>query len=324
MKVSVIIPALNAEAYVKRGMETALSAVSDLNEDWEIIAVDNQSTDGTLAHLNRFADRFPNKVRVLICPVPGAAAARNFGVQRSTGQWLQFLDIDDTLAPGKISGQLEMAGQAAWVIGGYQHVHTDGSLENVLPNHDLWKGLFHNFRTGCTHSNLIRRDALEAIGGWNEKLSCNQDPDVHFRLLRQSVPYVIDSRILSFYHHHDSEARVTATAPRTYYTLREQLLLNARLHLESAYPLYWRENKPFFLGAILKEICRLATYDLPAAHLAYIRHFKIGEGARQPRQLPIVSRYTRLYPYLGFRNVEALRLLLARVLPEGLKARLKG
>ena len=324
MEVSIIIPAYNAEEVVERSLHSALAAGARVNGQWEIIAIDNASTDGTLDRLHRVESLHPAIIRVAVCHQPGAPAARNLGAQLSKGKWLQFLDADDTLHPDKIAHQLAVAGQADWVVGAYRHLYSDGSTEDSLPHPDLWRGLFYDYRTGCTHSNLIRREALEAIGGWDESLVSNQDPDLCFRLLQARTDYTLDNNVLSYYHHHDSPIRITGSDPALRYVLRLQLLSQARHYLESAQPSYWQLNEGYFLGAILRVLRQLATYDLEAACAGYQKHFLGTNTLDSNLKLELVSQYTRLYPYLGFRNVERLRLALANVIPEELKRILKS
>ncbi len=324
MQVSIIIPIFNAQPFLERTMAAALAAGTQVQGGFEIIAVDNGSTDASPHILEAVANQNPNVVRILSCPGRGASIARNYGLAHSKGKWLQFLDADDTLHPDKIAHQLAVAGQADWVVGAYRHLYSDGSTEDSLPHPDLWRGLFYDYRTGCTHSNLIRREALEAIGGWDESLVSNQDPDLCFRLLQARTDYTLDNNVLSYYHHHDSPIRITGSDPALRYVLRLQLLSQARHYLESAQPSYWQLNEGYFLGAILRVLRQLATYDLEAACAGYQKHFLGTNTLDSNLKLELVSQYTRLYPYLGFRNVERLRLALANVIPEELKRILKS
>lgn len=76
MWVSVIIPCYNVEAYVAEALDSALAQ----DYPWlEVIAVDNNSTDGTLAILQTYEAQFPDKIRVLQEKKQGAPAARNTG-----------------------------------------------------------------------------------------------------------------------------------------------------------------------------------------------------------------------------------------------------
>ncbi len=322
MKVSIIIPCLNAERFIARSLESALQAGTRVPGKWELIAVDNGSTDRTPQMLREFAARHGTYVRVTTCPRPGAPAARNHGASLSTGEWLQFLDADDTIAPDKISRQLALAGNADWVVGAYRHLYPDGSTEDSLPAVPLWEGLFHNYRTGCTHSNLLRRSAFERINGWDESLASSQDIDLWFQLLRAATPYVIDPVVGSFYHHH-AGPRITGSDPAGTLQRRIAMLAVANAHLHTHQPAYWHARASYFRGALLRSVRMLATHDLDAAATAYRTHFADSVYGDTGHPFELVPRYTRLYPTLGFRKLERLRLGLADVLPPAIKQRLK-
>src|SRR5262245_2008001 len=102
--VSILIPAYNAERWIAETLQSALG------QTWgrkEIIVVDDGSSDGTLAAALRFES---NEVRVVMQPNQGAAAARNKALSLSQGDYIQWLDADDLLAPDKISKQIETVG----------------------------------------------------------------------------------------------------------------------------------------------------------------------------------------------------------------------
>ncbi len=324
MKVSIIIPAYNAAPFLQRAIHSAMRAGSQVRGGWEVILVDNGSTDATGELIAQAVRAHEGRIRATNCSQPGAGAARNLGAAMSSGEWLQFLDADDTLAPEKIGHQLGLAGKAKWVVGAYRHLYSDGSTEDSLPHPDLWRGLFHNYRTGHTISNLVHRSAFDAIGGWDETLPSNQDPDLHYRLLRAKIPYVIDNHVASFYHHHDGP-RIIASDPATKMHIRVRFLADANDYLFTTRPTYWQQHAPYFLGALLRAVRMLATHDLPAASTAYTSYF----GPTRPWPLPdrpleLMPRYTRLYPYLGFRTLESARLSLTRYLPPTLRQLLKS
>lgn len=323
MTVSIIIPAYNAAAYLPRSIEAAIRAGSQVQGRWELILVDNGSTDATPEIIAAAAEAHPDTVVAAYTARRGAPAARNHGTALSSGEWLQFLDADDTIAPEKIAHQLSLAGDADWVIGAYRHLFTDGMIEDTLPHPDPWRGLFHNFRTGHTISNLLRRSALDRVGGWDESLSNNQDPDLHFRLLREGVPYVLDNHIASFYHHHDGQ-RITGADLGHAHRNRANMLAAAIDHLHTHLPSHWAAHSAYFLGGLLATLRRLATYDLRAATTFYRHYFDRRGGYTSSHTYPLVPRYARLYPYLGFGRLEWLRTSLATVLPRGLKDLLKS
>lgn len=94
--VSIIIPVYNAEKWLADCLQSALDqSVADI----EVIAVDDGSTDGSLAILRAFADKDPRLKLLVNEQNCGQAATRNRGIDSSTGRWLAFLDNDDRLAP---------------------------------------------------------------------------------------------------------------------------------------------------------------------------------------------------------------------------------
>ena len=93
--ISIIIPFLNAEAWLADAVESALGQTG---VDFEIVCVDDGSTDGSLG----VARRFEPAVRVIAGPGGGVSAARNRGIAESLGEWLVFLDADDLLLSGTL------------------------------------------------------------------------------------------------------------------------------------------------------------------------------------------------------------------------------
>lgn len=105
--VSVIVPAYNAE----RWLEAAVASVmAQTVRDWELVLVDDGSTDGTPALCDRLAacDR---RIRVFHTPNGGLSVARNNGIDVVTGQWITFLDADDLLHPRFMEIMLNAASQ---------------------------------------------------------------------------------------------------------------------------------------------------------------------------------------------------------------------
>jgi glycosyltransferase involved in cell wall biosynthesis len=98
-KVSVVIPMLNARAYVADTLDGVFGQTVPAHE---VIVVDNGSTDGSPALVR---ERYP-RARVISEPVPGPSAARNAGVAAASGDLLAFCDSDDVWLPWKLERQL--------------------------------------------------------------------------------------------------------------------------------------------------------------------------------------------------------------------------
>ncbi|CAH0999261.1 Undecaprenyl-phosphate 4-deoxy-4-formamido-L-arabinose transferase [Neolewinella maritima] len=325
MRLSIIIPVYNAAAYLERAITSAIRAGSQVQGHWELLLVDNNSTDGSPAILQAYHARYPDRIRTLTASKQGAPSARNVALALARGEWIQFLDADDYLNPGKIAAQLALTTTTTdWVIGAYRNQYPDGSTSDSIPLPDPWQGLVQDLRIGHTNSNLYRRSALTRAGNWNEATPAYDDPNLYFRLLRTEASYLIDPVVRSTYYHH-AGPRVTSGDPIPQVAQALQLLAEVNAHLSRAAPEYWQTHASLFVGALLRKIRILATHDLAAATRAYTRYF--GPGAiyadvGRPHQL--LPSYTRLYPTLGFRNLERGRLLLARYLPSALKQKLKA
>lgn len=323
MKVSIIIPAYDAERTIEATLQSAIAAGEEVVGGYEVVVVDNNSSDGTSERVAHYGSTVGVPIKLIKCVKQGASAARNFGTQHSSGEWLQYLDADDTIDRDKITRQIACSQGADWVVGAYRNLYLDGSTEDVLTHPDLWKGLAHGFRTGYTCSNLVRRNAIDRIGGWNESLPTNEDPELWFRLLKCKIPYAVDNVVRTYYYHHAGK-RLSFSNPVASFERRVRMQEEIIEWLAIQLPEYYRRNRAYFIRSLIRTLRQQASYDLEAAAVNYRNYcpenFSIWQGNPDP-SLPV---FTRLYPYLGFRNVEALRLLLARVLPERLKARLKG
>lgn len=111
-KFSIIIPAYNVESFLPACLDSVLS--QDFS-DYEIILVDDGSTDSTTTICRQYAQKDPC-VHLIIQPNSGLSEARNSGVKKSTGEYLIFLDGDDSLTPGtltKIVGALDQFHETA-------------------------------------------------------------------------------------------------------------------------------------------------------------------------------------------------------------------
>ncbi|MEO7426458.1 MAG: glycosyltransferase [Fibrobacteria bacterium] len=102
-RISVVIPAFNAEKFLPETLESVLGQTF---RDLEIIVVDDGSTDGTLETARGYSLRYPDRIRCVHQENRGVAAARNHGARESRGDILAFLDADDTWLPEKLAEQM--------------------------------------------------------------------------------------------------------------------------------------------------------------------------------------------------------------------------
>lgn len=163
-KVSVIVPAYNASAYIREAVDSALEQVYP---SIEVIVVDDGSTDETRRILRGYGSR----IQVIHQPNSGSAAACNTGVHAAKSAWIAFLDADDIWLPDKLSRQFAECGDK-------QISHTDSmcfgenlpdairrsSFEPPYSGRVLRELLVRNFITKS--SVLMRRDLFLECGGF--------------------------------------------------------------------------------------------------------------------------------------------------------------
>lgn len=187
--ISVIIPCFDSEAFVERAIQSVLKQTYT---NYEIILVDNGSTDNTLAILSAFAQRYPEKIRMFHEDKKGAPAARNKGLSEARGEWIQFLDSDDELLPQKLEnqiGHINDAGPDIIVGPCFKHKPEGKKVFKWIQKterKDVWKGLLTS-RLGNTSANLWKTRALFSVSGWNESMSSSQEYDLLFRLLKNNA-----------------------------------------------------------------------------------------------------------------------------------------
>src|SRR5512140_2808389 len=129
MLVSVVMPAYNAERTVREAVDSVLSQTG---AELELIAVDDGSTDGTLAVLSAIDD--PRLV-IVSGRNAGAAAARNRGIARARGGTVAFIDADDVWLAGKLAAQLAALSRSPAAAAAFCWVdHVDAVGRYVCPD----------------------------------------------------------------------------------------------------------------------------------------------------------------------------------------------
>jgi len=185
-KVSVVIPVFNRPAAVRRAIASVLAQTC---QDFEIIVVDDASTDDTPATVTAIGD--PRVTLVRHDRNRGGGAARNTGIRRGTAPFVAFLDSDDEWLPAKLERQLEVfecsSDRLGLVYTGCERVFSDGSVSRHIARRysDLAVELLTKNVVGETSLGMVRRSAVDAIGGFDETLPSCQDLDFWLRIAEQ-------------------------------------------------------------------------------------------------------------------------------------------
>lgn len=203
-QVSVIIPVYNGDRYIAQAVESALSQTFT---NFEIIVVDDGSTDRTQQVLQPYLDR--------ICYIyqenQGAAIARNRACQLAKGEFLAFLDADDYFLPSKLEKQIACFDanptldlvQTGWLI-----VDEKGREISAVkpwqqaPKLDLESFILYK----CVRPSamLLRRKWWEYLGGFDSGLPPTEDLDFALRLALKGCKAVWLEEILTCYRQHDT------------------------------------------------------------------------------------------------------------------------
>ncbi len=125
-RVSVIVAAHNARATIARAVE---SVAAQTMGDWELLVIDDCSTDDTVAILESLATKLDGRLKVLSTVTnQGPAAARNVGLEAAGGEWISFLDSDDEYLPERLEMMLGATDESTDVVAcAHLIVSTDGS-----------------------------------------------------------------------------------------------------------------------------------------------------------------------------------------------------
>ncbi len=184
-KVSAIIPAFNAEAYVRDAIGSVLAQTYG---DIECVVVDDGSTDGTAAAVAEYGQR----VTLVQRPNGGISVARNDGVSAASGELLAFLDADDLWMPDRVqrmADALSGSPEADAAVCSTQVVDRDLKPLGVIhqdPAVTIRDLLLCQASVASVSSNLlIRRSAFDEVGRWDERLRGSEDWLMTFRLLRR-------------------------------------------------------------------------------------------------------------------------------------------
>lgn len=223
--ISVVIPVYNATKYL---LETVASVQAQTYSSWEIVIVDDGSSDGTLAMAEEL-QRQDSRISVRSQPNAGVSAARNLGLAESRPEYpyVLFLDGDDLLTPTALETLhtlLESRPESPAACGFLQDINADGQprvgpsrlealtdrrgveglrLVRRAPDAPLVFGdvCFHNHIITAGQV-LIRKTALQAAGAFDVGLFYLADYDLWWRLTMRGGPIAVSPNVVLKYRHH--------------------------------------------------------------------------------------------------------------------------
>lgn len=306
--VSIIVPARDAGAWLAQSLDSALA------QSWspcEIIVVDDGSMDDTPAVARRYAAR---GITVLAQPPRGVSAARNAGLAAARGDYVQFLDADDLLAPDKIERQLAaLAGHPrALATCRWGRFRADPAQARFGAS-PYWRDLATEdylaavARTGNVlplHAWLVPRGIVEGIGGWGEDLQLMEDHEYFARavLASSGIRHAADTHCLYRSYHARSLSK-----------LRDEAATGSMFRaVERIAALLAGPAAPASRRQIAADYYQWVSYALyperpELVELAQRRARELGGSRVRPR---LGRRATALSRVLGWKLVQRLRAWL--------------
>lgn len=218
--VSAIIIFWNAEQFIQEAIESVIAQTYDR---WELILVDDGSTDASSEIATRYAQRYPDRVRYVEHEGHqnrGMSASRNLGIQRSHGKYIAFLDADDVWLPTTLAEQvalLEAHPEAAMVYGPVErwhswtgepgdiardHVEKLGLEPNRLVKPPTLLALFLRNEGAKPSGPMVRRDVVERVGGFEETFRGRYEDQVFCAKICLEYPVYVADRCWYRYRRH--------------------------------------------------------------------------------------------------------------------------
>ena len=227
VRVSIVTPFLNAAAFIGEAIDSVLAQTYP---HWELLLVDDGSSDGSTAIAQALAAAHPGRIRYLTHAGranKGASASRNLATTMARGELIAFLDADDVYRPDKLEAQIPLLDahpEAGMLYGGTEYWYSwtgrveDGARDivwrrfGVTPDTTIDPpGLLTTFlRDGgtvpCMGSVLARRAAIARVGGWEESFHHICTDQVFHAKMALHHPIFVADGCWDRYRQHDASA----------------------------------------------------------------------------------------------------------------------
>jgi glycosyltransferase involved in cell wall biosynthesis len=299
--VSVIIPAYNQARFLGYTVESVLAQTFT---DYEIIVVDDGSTDATLAVLSAYTPY----LQVLSQKNAGLSAARNAGLAIARGDMIAFLDADDLWYPEMLAltvAYLQTHPECDLVVGGWDYIDEVGNplsgevtlapLEARIEK-DFFKTLILRNQF-IIHAILLRRKSLDACGNFDTTLHALEDWDLWLRLAEHGCHVgFIHQRLVRYRRHRHCMSRDVARMEQAFHQVLTKVFTRERLipELQKLQP-----------HAHISQWLSLAEYSQEAGLQSAVRRQYLQNAIGMYQQATFDEELSRDYIFRGLRIPEA-------------------
>ncbi|HIK07287.1 MAG TPA: glycosyltransferase family 2 protein [Trichormus sp. M33_DOE_039] len=203
-KVSVIIPAYNAMAFLPTTLDSVLQQTFS---DYEVIIVNDGSSDGIVHWFTQIIDV---RVKLITQENQGPAAARNNGITNSQGDYIAFLDADDIWEATKLEKQvaiLEANPTIGLVYSWVGSIDAQGNIDNKIRKNifegNVWEKILEHNIIECGSNPMVRRKCFDNVGVFDPCLAYAQDWEMWVRIASRYAFKVVDETLV-YYRSHPS------------------------------------------------------------------------------------------------------------------------
>jgi len=219
-KVSVIIPTYNCAKYLPEAIDSVLRQTY---KEYEIIIVDDGSTDNTKEIVEDFIRRYPHiRIRYFYQENKGPAVARNEGIREARGEFIAFLDADDKCLPQRLEEEVKLLNKDrnfglvhSKIIGlkeeGYiiRKNNSDRREKEKFLSGEIFKYLLLRKAHICTSTVMVKRECISKVGFFDEKLSLlgSEDRELWLRICMSYKIGYIDKPLVLYRHRKGSMTR---------------------------------------------------------------------------------------------------------------------
>lgn len=210
MRISVVIPAFNAEVYIEKSIQSILKQIVHVNE---IIIVDDGSVDQTCKVVQKIKKEEP-KIVLLTQKNAGASTARNRGIHEATGDWILFLDADDECSENLVETYLAKINEvredisviysAYYQIDEHSHVISPFLSGKRLSGIEGFCDILIRNPIISPSGVLVKKSRLVEMSGFNTSIKCDEDVDLWVRLLDNNYSIEYINKPLSFIRRHSN------------------------------------------------------------------------------------------------------------------------
>lgn len=232
--VSVIIPAYNAIDYLAETIETVFNQTC---QDFELIIVDDGSTDDTGKLINQLSQENP-QIRMISQTNQGVSAARNTGIKQAQGKYIAILDADDLWEPTKLEKQVNslennpLAGLCyTWTALADSQGRATGRVIASLAEGNVWQQLSEMNIVCCGSTPMIRRICFDDVGFFDENLRFSEDWDMWWRIAAKYNFSLVPEPLIRYRQHPSSHSTNCQLMLETSRTLIERNFAHAPIEL---------------------------------------------------------------------------------------------